>query len=302
MSQGSHSLGRTLLVLGRVSNLPTIWSNCLAGWALAGGAPLTGEVRQMIDEPLRFGVLCVGASLLYIGGMYLNDAFDVEFDRHHRRERPIPTSAISPRAVWILGFVWLIAGLACAFWLAQTNATTALLAVLLAGTIILYDAVHKAFTLSPMLMGVCRLLLVLMAASAGRLGITGLTIWSALVLALYVIGLSYLARHESLPGTIRYWPCIFLAAPVVLASVVNRGEWKGQGMTLSIIFMVWSFQALRFAYWAPEKNLGRTVTNLLAGIVLVDLLAVGAATPQVAVLFGALFAITVLFQRFIPAT
>jgi 4-hydroxybenzoate polyprenyltransferase len=302
MGEGSQSLGRALLVLGRASNLPTVWSNCLAGWALAGGAPLTGEVSRMIDQPLRFAILCLGASLLYIGGMYLNDAFDVEFDRQHRRERPIPTGVIGVRAVWILGLLWLASGLGCIFWLAQTNATTAMLALLLAGTIVLYDAVHKAFTLSPVLMAGCRLLLVLMAASAGRLGITGLTIWSALVLAFYIVGLSYLARHESLPGTIRYWPCIFLAAPLVLASVVNRGEWKGQGTTLSIVLLVWSFWALRFAYWAPEKNLGRTVTNLLAGIVLVDLLAVGAATPQVAVLFGALFAMTVLFQRFVPAT
>jgi hypothetical protein len=44
------------------------------------------------------------------------------------------------------------------------------------------------------------------------------------------------------------------------------------------------------------------VSGLLAGIVLVDLLAVGASTPQLAVLFGALFALTVLFQRFVPAT
>ena len=314
MGEGAHSLGRTLLVLGRVSNLPTVWSNCLAGWALAGGAPLTGEIRQMIDEPVRFAVLCVGASLLYIGGMYLNDAFDVEFDRQHRRERPIPSGAIGTRAVWLLGFFWLAAGLACMFWLARvvehsdgeilirTNVTTALVAILLSATIVLYDAVHKALTLSPVLMGLCRLLLVLMAASAGRLGITGLTIWSALVMGLYVVGLSYLARHESLPGSIRYWPCIFLAAPLLLSNVVNRGEWRGQGMTLSIVFLVWSLWALRFTYWTPEKNLGRTVTNLLAGIVLVDLLAVGAATPQVAVLFGVLFAITVLFQRFIPAT
>jgi 4-hydroxybenzoate polyprenyltransferase len=196
----------------------------------------------------------------------------------------------------------LAGGLACIFWLGQTNQTTAILGMLLAGTILLYDSVHKAFTLSPVIMAVCRLLLVLMAASAGRLGITGLTIWSALVLGLYIVGLSYIARHESLPGSIRYWPCIFLAAPVVLALVVNRGDYKTQGLTLSAILIVWSFQALRFAYWSPEKNLGRTVSGLLAGIVLVDLLAVGASTPQLAVLFGVLFAMTVLFQRFIPAT
>lgn len=302
MSDGSHSLGRALLVLGRVSNLPTVWSNCLAGWALAGGVPFTADFRQMIDMPTRFLVLCVGASLLYIGGMYLNDAFDVAFDRQHRRERPIPSGAIPVGAVWTLGVVWLVAGLACMVWLAQTNRTTAIIGLLLIAAILLYDAVHKAFTLSPVLMGVCRLLLVLMAASASRLGITGLTIWSGLVLALYVIGLSYIARHESLPGTIRYWPCIFLAAPVVLATVVDRGDWKMQGRILAAMLIVWSLQALRFTYWSREKNLARTVTGLLAGIVLVDLLAVGAATPQVAVLFGALFAITVLAQRLVPAT
>jgi hypothetical protein len=302
MSEGAHSLGRTLLVLGRVSNLPTIWSNCLAGWALAGGVPLTGEFSQMIDQPLRFAVLCLGASLLYVGGMYLNDAFDADFDRQHRRERPIACGAIGERAVWVLGFVWLIAGIACMFWLARTNVTTAILAILLVGVILLYDAIHKAFTLSPALMAACRLLLVLMAASAGRLGITGLTIWSALVLGLYVVGLSYIARHESLPGSIRYWPCIFLAAPIALSMVVNRGEWKPQGLALSAILVVWSLQAIRFAYWTSEKNFGRTVANLLAGIVLVDLLAVGASTPQLAVLFGALFAITVVAQRFVPAT
>ena len=31
------SLGRALLVLGRVSNLPTIWSNCLCGWLIGVG-------------------------------------------------------------------------------------------------------------------------------------------------------------------------------------------------------------------------------------------------------------------------
>lgn len=302
MREGTHSLGRALLVLGRASNLPTVWSNCLAGWALAGGVPLTSDYGEMIDEPLRFLILCIGASLLYTGGMYLNDAFDSDFDRQHRRERPIPSGAIGIRAVWTLGFVWLAAGLACMFWLAQKNPTTGVLAVMLAGTILIYDAVHKAFTLSPILMAGCRMLLVLMAASAGRLGVTGLTIWSALVLALYIVGLSYIARHESLPGGLRYWPCLFLAAPVVLSAIVNRGEWKQQGLVLSGMLVVWGFQALRFAYWTLEKHIGRAVTGLLAGIVLVDLLAVAGSPPQLAVLFGVLFALTVLFQRFVPAT
>jgi hypothetical protein len=70
---------RTLLVLGRVSTLPTVWSNCLAGWWLSGGGSWE-----------RFAMICLGATCLYVGGMYLNDAFDAQFDQQHRPERPIP--------------------------------------------------------------------------------------------------------------------------------------------------------------------------------------------------------------------
>ena len=61
---------RTLLLLGRVSNLPTVWSNCLAGWLLGGGG-----------EWWRLGLLSCGATSMYVGGMFLNDAFDAAFDK-----------------------------------------------------------------------------------------------------------------------------------------------------------------------------------------------------------------------------
>src|SRR3989442_723734 len=93
------SLLRTLLVLGRVSNLPTIWSNCLAGWWLGGAEN---------SEQLPF--LFAGTTFLYLGGMFLNDAFDVEFDRLHRAERPIPSGAIRLRTAWRWGLVWLALG------------------------------------------------------------------------------------------------------------------------------------------------------------------------------------------------
>ena len=90
---------RTLLVLGRVSNLPTVWSNCLAAWWLGGGGRWE-----------RFAVLCAGASLLYTAGMFLNDAFDADFDRRYRAERPIPSGQISPRAVWSMAWACLLVG------------------------------------------------------------------------------------------------------------------------------------------------------------------------------------------------
>lgn len=78
----------TLLTLGRVANLPTVWSNCLAGWWLGGHENL-GHL------PLLF----IGATLLYMGGAFLNDAFDAEYDRQHRRARPIPSGVISLKEV-----------------------------------------------------------------------------------------------------------------------------------------------------------------------------------------------------------
>jgi len=63
---------RTVLVLGRGSNLPTVWSNCLAAWLLGGGGPAK-----------YFAQLLAGTTLLYTGGMFLNDAVDADFDRRN---------------------------------------------------------------------------------------------------------------------------------------------------------------------------------------------------------------------------
>jgi len=93
--------------------------------------------------------------------MYLNDAFDVEFDRLNRSERPIPSGAISVGDVWGYGFVvgpWAGADL-----FFQHDDVP--LAVALVFSILLYDAVHKAITFSPVIMAACRFFLFLLAAS-----------------------------------------------------------------------------------------------------------------------------------------
>ena len=280
---------RTLLVLGRASNLPTVWSNCLAGWLLGDGGPLSGLF-----------LLWLAATCLYTGGIFLNDAFDVEFDRQHRPERPIPSGAISRSEVWGFGVGWLMLGMVL---LAFFGTITGLLAFFLVVSILLYDAVHKAVAFSPLLMALCRFFLFLTAASASETGVTGLAIWSAFALAIYIVGLSYVAKSESTRGALRYWPGFLLAAPLVLAWLVNEGEFKRQSMVLSALLAFWILRNLRFSYWSAEKNIPRTVSGLLAGIVLVDLLALaGGGNVWVCLIFILFFAATLLFQRFIPAT
>jgi heme O synthase-like polyprenyltransferase len=279
---------RTLLVLGRVSNIPTVWSNCLAGWLISGG----GSIGALL-------LVCGGATALYIGGMYLNDAFDVEFDRLNRRERPIPSGAISVGDVWGYGLSWIGLGLVLVYFF---NTTTFALAVGLVFCIVLYDAVHKAIAFSPVIMAMCRLVLLLMAASVGRDGVNGLAVWTAFALAFYIVGLSYVARSESNRGPIRYWPFLLLIGPLLLAFLVNDGEFRKESLLLSVILLFWIFRCLYHITLAPTKNVGRTVSGLLAGIVLVDLLACNGCAAGWALLFAALFGSALLFQRYIPAT
>jgi 4-hydroxybenzoate polyprenyltransferase len=286
---------RTLLVLGRVSNLPTVWSNCLAGWLLGGG----GDWYRFLGEWPRLVLVCLGGTFLYVAGMYLNDAFDAQWDQQRRPERPIPSGAITLPEVWQWGLIWMALGLAC---LALLGRTTALLALMLAGCIFVYDAIHKIFAFAPVLMAACRLLLVLAAASAAAEGITGYAIWCALVLASYVVGLSFLARAESPVVAVRYWPCLFLGAPVLLALIVNQGAWQLRGVLLAGVLVVWLLHCLRFSYWSEQRNVGLSVAGLLAGIALVDLLAVGGEPELFGLGFGLFFVLALLGQRLVPAT
>lgn len=281
-------LFRTLLILGRVSNLPTVWSNCLAGWWLGGG----GNYKNLV-------LLLLGATSLYTGGMFLNDAFDAEFDAQYRRARPIPSGAISAKAVWRTGLGLLGAGAICLIFLGKT---TGILAVLLVLCILIYDAVHKLITVSPVLMAGCRFLLYLVAASTAADGVTGWSVWCAFALAAYIIGLSYLARKESTRMTLQFWPCFLLGAPILLAMFMNADIYLQRALLISTVLGLWTIRCLRSTFWSASPNMVWTVSGLLAGIVWVDLLAVADCSREFAFLLIILFLSAVLLQRIVPAT
>ena len=120
---------RTLLDLGRVSNLPTVWTNLTAAWLLGGGA---------LDDRHLAG-LAAGGSLLYLAGMTLNDAAGAGFDRRHKQERPIPSGRISERSAWALGWGYLAAGTLVLLSCAAHPALVAALVTL----IVAYNFSHK---------------------------------------------------------------------------------------------------------------------------------------------------------------
>lgn len=279
---------RSLLTLSRASNLPTVWSNCLAAqWA-------SGTINNLASPKLL-----LAASLLYTAGMFLNDAFDQKFDRTYRPERPIPAGLIPPAVVWFIGCAMLFAG---TLLFTPFGPTTSLLACSLSAAILLYNLTHKWMPGGPIIMAACRSLLFLTVASTTPNGISGTVVWLSLALGAYIVGLSYIAKSESRPGVVRFWPCILLGTPIGLALILNDGSSLLPSIILMLGLAAWIAFSLQFIYSASRKNVGTAVSGLLAGIVWVDLLATAGASPTLNLIFPLLFLLARTFQKSIPAT
>ena len=95
---------------------------------------------------------------------------------------------------------------------------------------------------------------------------------------------------------------MLLAAPLVLAFIVNDGFFREKALLASAIVGLWALRCLRATLWQSPPAIGKTVSGLLAGICLVDLLAVADQPPHVSVWFLGCFVLALLCQRFVPAT
>jgi len=157
---------------------------------IAGAALATLEIPWKAVVPVA-----LAASLLYVAGMFLNDAFDARWDAEHRPERPIPAGEVSARLVFQAGFAMMAAALAV---LAVAVGTPALVAgVVLAGLIVLYDVSHKNNPVAPALMGLCRVAVYFVAASAAGHAFAPPVIAGAVFLFCYLVLLSTIARRET---------------------------------------------------------------------------------------------------------
>ena len=252
----------TLLALGRVSNLPTVWTNVLAASVLAGAG----------TSPAATISVAVALSLFYCGGMFLNDAFDRETDAVERPSRPIPSGRASAQSVFVLGGLQLVLGAAAL--LVATRASGApiwrVLAVagLLASAIVAYDASHRANPIAPWLMGACRALVYVATASA----LTVTPQWSgvllaAFALAVYTAGLSYVAAVEASGLASKSWPlALMLVAPLALL-------WHGgivAGLWPALMVVAWSVYALARAFRRSAPDVPGGIVRAIAGMCLLD--------------------------------
>jgi hypothetical protein len=284
------------LRLGRISNLPTVWTNTATGIVLAGGAPADPKTLPLL----------IALSLFYVGGMYLNDAFDARIDAIERPERPIPSGAIGARTVFATGFAMLAVAALLLFWTGYgmaggTGAWPGLCGVVLGSAIVLYDWHHKNNPLSPVLMGLCRVLVYLAAGLAFAVPPPAILWLAAVLLLCYLIGLTYVAKQENLGEVRNLWPLLFLAAPVIFALV--HAPASPTGAVMFVLFALWIGVALLFLRRRRPGDVPRAVVSLIAGIALLDAVLIAAAgAPGVAWLAVAGFALTLALQRLVPGT
>ncbi len=277
---------QTFLKLGRVSNLPTVWTNAIAGAVLAG-------------NPSFASILVVGVALtmFYTGGMWLNDAFDAEIDAQERKSRPIPMGEITVGTVFAAGYGMLAAGVVLAFFF---GGMAGLAGITLAFAIILYDWLHKRTVLSPVIMGATRFLCYILAAVAVA-KVTGSVFFGAFGLAAYIVGLTYAAKQEAYDRLDRAWPLVVLVVPLLYALTQT-----GMGLLALLIWAGLSavvLIALRLLFRRNKGDVPKAVVTMIAGISLYDaVLIAGAGQAGLALLAVVGFGVTLALQRIVSGT
>jgi hypothetical protein len=281
---------QTLLRLGRVSNLPTVWTNVIAGATIANAAATIADVA----------VVGLVMTAFYVGGMYLNDFFDREIDARERPGRPIHAGDIGAGTVSAIGFALLAIGVAL---LAPFGLLTAIWGLALAAAIVLYDAWHKGNIFAPVIMGLCRALVYLATGAAVSGEIRSTLIIGATALAAHVIGLTYAAKQENLNQVGKLWPLFILAGPVLFALSGISGGWPV--VIGAFVLCAVDIAAVRLlARRVTLDAVPRAVSMLIAAICLVDALAVAlyGGGMLLACLCASGYVLTRLFQAVIPGT
>ncbi|OED36368.1 hypothetical protein AB833_27485 [Chromatiales bacterium (ex Bugula neritina AB1)] len=285
----------TALKLGRVSNLPTVWSNTLAGVVLAGASPFNWNIVS----------LTIAMTAAYIGGMFLNDAFDRKIDAKERPERPIPSGEVKAGDVYAAGFTLLGAAIMfsalAAYGWGHSVLRSALIATALCAAIVLYNAWHKNNPLSPVVMGACRMLVYLCAGFTAMESPSFMLYAGAIVLLAYLIGLTYVAKQENLGTVKNMWPLVFLAAPALFGIYALIGD--TQILLALVAFNIWIIYCLYLIQRKESGDIPKAVVSMIAGISLVDAIFI-ASTSSLSIMALALiaFAFTLFLQRYISGT
>lgn len=254
---------RALAVLSRPQRLAPVWSGALAGACLAPSGA----------TPALIAAVALALSLAHLGGAALNDAYDAPLDALLRPRRPIPSGQLPRDAALALGYGALAAFVLAAAFLAlplgaRGGGAAAGVALVLAGTVVLYDTSHEGNPAAPALLAVCRGLVYVTASVVVSGRLSGAPAVGAAVLASYSVGLSTVCDRED--GGARLWPLLLLFSPFLATANLLAGS-PAQAC-LWFCALAW---VARGAMRLLQRDFSGAWRSLFAAMPLVDALLIG---------------------------
>ncbi len=220
--------------LVRLPNSFTAMADICLGALVAGALP---------ERWPQFLLMLAASVSLYSSGMVWNDYFDLAQDEKERPRRPLPSGRISLVSAIVLGTILMSLGVVCAALGGVGDADFSWrplsLSLALVAAILLYDGWLKKTYAGPAAMGSCRLLNVLLGLSVAgmEIGVWGVAL--ALVVGVYITGITLFARTEartSNPRLMLFGAALMLGALLLAVTVPSLAEYGGWNFEPSIFF------------------------------------------------------------------
>lgn len=263
-----HNVSQRLkeyLLLIRLPNVFTAPSNILTGYFAA--------VTVAEANSVHLTALMVSSGLLYIGGIVLNDYFDVEIDKRERPFRPLPSGNISKRHALTIGIVAMLIANTIALILGPISFAVSLL---LTFAIIVYDYRLKHGPSGPFAMGSARFLNVIFGASPVLLYLNNhsyaIVGTAAASLFLYIVAITLLSKKETgneRPNSTIVFLMVFgVISAVAILGLLLQLQWAFL-VNLSI-FAVVMIVTLRQYLMKELPSVQKAVRNMVISVIILD--------------------------------
>ncbi len=257
------------LRLMRPANIITAIADILLGFAASGAAVHFFNHQnqgEALPEIKVLGWLVLSTIGLYGGGVVFNDVFDAELDRVERPERPIPSGLATVTSAASLGAFLLLIGIAAA---AMVSLTSCIIAIIIAGLAVFYDAYGKHLKIfGPLNMGLCRGANLLLGVSAVPVALT--EVWYiSLIPVVYIAAITIISRGE-VHGSSKIILQSGLMLYVVVIAAILLIAWIRHEKNFQVIPFVFLFGVLIFPplFMALKENTPRNIGKAVkAGVI-----------------------------------
>ena len=264
-----HNVSQRLkeyLLLIRLPNVFTAPSNILTGYFAAVTVAEANSVHLI--------ALMVSSGLLYIGGIVLNDYFDVEIDKRERPFRPLPSGNISKRHALAIAMVAMLIANTIASVLGPISVAVSLV---LTFAIIVYDYRLKHGFSGPFAMGSARFLNVIFGASPVLLYLNNHSYailgTAAASLFLYIVAITLLSKKEAgneRPNSTTAFLMVFgiISGVTTLGLLVLQLQWAFL-LNLSIFATV---MIVTFRQYLMKElpSVQKAVRNMVISVIILD--------------------------------